>query len=195
MMFRLCLVLILFTSCKSAIVDKNLSKKLFVYFKENLKRIDSTWSLDSLRVLKLDTVSENLLIDLKASRLFDEQSYNMDELLLLQKKVKRNIQLEKSYAALYPYGDSWKTLYDNCREDIKDGLQEIKEKFQKDSSFTLLIDSLKNQSKTADSTRLLYYEVKCLRQFHRLDLTVRRDTVYAFLSPDKDIKKRDEMHW
>jgi hypothetical protein len=54
-------------------------------------------------------------------------------------------------------------------------------------------DSLAIIEKTADTVKLLYYQVRCLIQYQRQDLSVKRDTGYAFLSPEKNIVRREDI--
>ena len=50
------IILSLVFSCKQAIVTDNLKQNQFTFFKETYRKADSTIHLDSVRIIKLDTV-------------------------------------------------------------------------------------------------------------------------------------------
>lgn len=105
----------------------------------------------------------------------------------MEKENYSRLQLVKLSAGLD------KTLYENYLDEAKQHLKEMKDLAKKISLISKSADSLIIIEKTADTTKLLYYQVKCLIQYQRKDLSVKRDTIFAFLTPEKNIVRPEDM--
>ena len=121
--------------------------------------------------------------------LLTKRSSVLDEHDLLQIELDANLKLTKLYNGVS------RTLWEHYRDEAKEQMEKSRALLLKDSLYGKTYDSLKVVLLAADSIKLLYYEVQCLRQFHRKDMTVKRDTVYAVLTPDKNLIKKDELIW
>jgi hypothetical protein len=167
----------------------NLDRNLFTFFKEGFRKADSTLHLDSVRVIKFDTVTKQSLLYSKIMSLYDEIDSHKGSYNNAMREYHSDIQIAKLYASLD------KTLFDHYVDEARQKLAEVKELNRTDSLIQKTADSLTKIHKTADTTKLLYYQLKCLVQYQRKDMTVSRDTLFAFLSPEKDLVKREEMKW
>lgn len=127
------------------------------------------------------------VIEIRQGYIIDYRNANMDNIDILQSKLDDNIKLVKLYNGLD------KTLWDHYKTEAKEQSNKIHELLLRDSLYGKSYDSLKASLIGADNKILLYYMAQCLRQYHRKDMTVKRDTVYVFLSPEKNIINREEL--
>ena len=84
-------------------------------------------------------------------------------------------------------------LYNNSLDDFKKKSAEMISLQDKDSVLIKTTDSLSEKLKTTDSTTLVYSQVKCLLQYQRKDLSVNRDTAYAFLNTNRNIVRSEDI--
>lgn len=180
---------ILLFSCNGKDVksQKNLNKNLFTFVKENINKEDSTIHLDSLRILKFDTITQNSLFYNKITSIYDEIDKNGESIDQLLNERKTMIQIANLNASLD------KILYNNYVDEVNQKKKEIADLMKQDTVFIKTADSLTAMLKTADSTKLLFFEVKCLIQYQRKDLSIKKDTVFAYLNPEKDIVRREDV--
>src|SRR6185312_17069810 len=99
-MKKILLIAVILFSCqnKSMKEKENLQKNLFTFFKENLKNVDSTYHLDSVRIIKTDTVTANTILYRKIMLLYDdinEKQKQFDELKESQNLDEQIIRLIK----------------------------------------------------------------------------------------------------
>ena len=71
-------IAVLLFACKESITN-NLKDKLQIYFSERLKNADSTIHLDSVRIIKMDTVTKKMLINEAMSKILNEVQTNQLE--------------------------------------------------------------------------------------------------------------------
>jgi hypothetical protein len=180
--------LILF-SCQSKAVKekKHVEENLFTYFKENLKTADSTMHLDSVRVLKFDTITPSTILYKKIMSIYDEIDESQELFDAAQESRNNAKQMLRLTAGLSS------ALYNNSLEDYNKKNEEMISIHTKDSLLIKEADSLTGILKNTDSTTLVYLQVKCLIQYQRKDLSVGRDTGYAFLNPEKNIVRREDI--
>ena len=143
--------------------------------------------LDSLRILKYDTITRSIILNQKINSIFDEVDKNQLE----YEEKSKNLILYKQMVRLTDGLDS--KLYANSVEDYKQKLKELQDLAIEDSMHLNKTDSLTKVFQTSDSTTLLYFEVKCLIQYSRKDLSVKRDNIFAYLNPDKKIVRREDV--
>ena len=67
--------------------DNNRKDKIFTFSKSELKDIDSTAILDSIRFISNDTITDNDLIFMRFNRLSSEMSNKIDIIKLKQEKT------------------------------------------------------------------------------------------------------------
>jgi len=180
--------LVLF-SCQSKNIkaNKDLEKNLFTYFKENMKTADSTNHLDSLRIVKFDTITARSILYKKIMSIYDQIDANQkwyDADSNVRYDEKQMIRLEEGLST---------ALYNNSLDDYNKTNSEMISIQNKDSMLIRKANSLEQVFKTTDSTTLLYFQVKCLIQYQRKDLSVKRDTVYSFLNPEKSIVRSEDI--
>lgn len=190
MKFFLPLILIgSFFSCnnKEATQRKNLDKNLFKFFSENLKSIDSTLHLDSVRIIKFDTITKTSILYQKILSIYLEVDDNNDKFKEIKKTQNLDAQMIRLTAGLS------NSLYENSMDDYKQKNEEMKALHNVGLVLLKKADSLTDILKTADSTTLVYFQVKCLIQYQRKDLSVKRDTAFAFLNPERNIVRRTDV--
>lgn len=186
---QLLVIALIFFSCKekSQEVSDSLNNNLFTYFKENLKSVDSTYKLDSVRVIKFDTMAKSDLLFVKLLTVYDDIDQKNSVIKSNIERNKTNIQLIKLYKGLD------QTLFENSIEDAKKLVAETNEIQDQVKGLSKYADSLTNEQNLADTAKLIYYQVRCLVQYQRKDMSVKRDTGFAFLTPEKVIVKFDDM--
>ena len=95
----LIIVVSLLFSCKekNKEVNVNLNKNLFIYFKENINKEDSTIHLDSVRIIRLDTLTQSRLLYKKIMSLYD----NIDANNVSQRPTPFKKIIKKHYAFIF----------------------------------------------------------------------------------------------
>lgn len=175
-------------SCKNnKIVNDNLNKKLFVFFKENINKADSTLHLDSVIVLKLDSVRQSDILYKRIINIYDITDENSKNIKTLISEAHTDLQLVSLSAGLD------RKLYDNYLDEAKQKKEQWTELMHTDSLLFRKADSLTEIEKKSDTTKLLFWQVKCLIQYQRKDLSIKRDTGYAFLNLNKDIVRKEDV--
>jgi hypothetical protein len=91
----------------------NFNKNLFTFFKANFKKEDSTIHLDSVRLIKLDTVTQSKILFRKIMSLDDDIDANNNLLTSMEKENHTKLQLVRLSAGLD------KTLYENYLDEAK----------------------------------------------------------------------------
>jgi|GEM_PF-4538882 len=184
----LLIAIILFSCQNKAIKEKeNLQKNLFTFFKENLKSVDSTYHLDSVRIIKTDTVTANTILFRKIMLLYDdinEKQKQFDELKESQNSDAQMIRLTRGLD---------NALFKNSVDEYKKKMGKMKLIKDENEDIFKKADSLSEILKTTDSTTLVYFQIKCLIQYQRKDLSVYRDTGFAFLNPEKNIVRKEDI--
>lgn len=181
-----CVILIFSCQSRNEKENKNITDKLIIYFEENLKGEDNTNHLDSVRILKFDTITHVQILFKKINVLYDKIDENQTTFDELLESAKSDAQMMRLTAGLS------NALYQNSKEDFKAKNEKMKDLQSEDSVLMQRADSLKTITHTADSTKLLYLQVKCLVQIKRKDLSVKRDTAFAFLNSDKNIVRYED---
>lgn len=177
----------IFISCQSE--KDTLENNLRVFFTEKLKKIDSSSRLDTLKFIKLDTVtqvdlliSESMDLGIKNDSLKIEFDYTAE-------KVNQYVKLARLSRGLS--GDlfaNYKEEAENYNKQLQDLQRLMKENHEKRVSVL-------KQSDTADSVHAKYFEAICLLQYTRKDKTVFRDTVFANVNLQKQIiAKGDKLY-
>lgn len=78
----------------------NLKQNLFTYFKENLKVVDSTIPLDSVRILRFDTITKSDVIYKKIILLADNILKNKEKQELVIAEHRLAIQTANLYSTI-----------------------------------------------------------------------------------------------
>jgi hypothetical protein len=185
LLFTICIYLF---SCKDEAekLSQELQNDLQTYFKVNL--MDSTSKLDSFRLIKIDTITQRMLLY--------EQSYvlgsQLDDLIEIYKLSNQDLSLSVDQMQLYRMLES-RTLMEIEKKDFdkkkEKGLQ-IRKEIDTLMAITNTIDSL---AKIADTTKPVGFQVKCFYQLRRMDKSVERDTTFILLNINKDIIKRADF--
>jgi hypothetical protein len=152
-----------------------------------MKTIDSTNILDSVNLLKFDTVTQKKIYVKKVLNIYNLIDDGQSKVHDILKDNKLNLQMVALSAGLD------KKLYDNYREEAEQKIDEAKEINKKDSVYQKQADSLTKITAASDSIKPLYFQIKCLIQYHRKDLSVARDTGYAYINLNKDIVRSEDI--
>jgi len=184
-------LLILLTSlfaCKSQSEKEheNLQNDMHSFFKANM--MDSTSTLDSFRLVKIDTITQRMLFFEQSSVLGNQ----LDNLLELYKLSNEELSNSVDKMRLYRMINSSdlveieKNDFDKKREKG----QQIRHEIDTLMSITKAIDS---SAKNADPTKVIGFQAKCFYQLRRKDKSVERDTAFILLNLNKDIVKRSDF--
>ncbi|HZW64669.1 MAG TPA: hypothetical protein VFF23_03190 [Hanamia sp.] len=188
-MKKFILIALVLFSCQSKTVKekKDLEKNLFNYFTTRFQDIESTIHLDSVRIVKFDTITANTILYRKMMSIYDVIEENQNRIRKILSDMKDSKQMMRLTAGLSS------ALYNNSLDDFKEKQTEFTSLQEKDSVLIKNADSLSEKLKTTDSTTLVYLQVQCLLQYQRKDLSVGRDTGYAFLNTNHDIVRREDI--
>lgn len=168
------ILIITFYSCSSkSSVDKSRDEKILVFQKSELKKFDSTATLDSLRTISSRNIKDNDLYYMRIIKLGDTLSYNNKTEKLKQEKLETYLQMLRLSIGVS------KVLTQTYKEDVQKLLQEVKSGIKRDSEDLLRMDDLSAKMKKSDTVTMRYVEIKSLMQYHRADLSVARDTVFT----------------
>src|SRR6185312_1303384 len=113
--FTTLIAFVLFFSCQNKTIkdQKKLEEKLFTYFKENIKEADSTIQLDSVRIVKFDTITANTILYQRIMKLYDD----IDERQKIFDKLKESQNSDAQMIRL-TYGLD-NALYENSMDEYK----------------------------------------------------------------------------
>lgn len=182
-LFILFVTVILACKSKNEEIKEKIENNGFHFIKTNfleLKKLDESMDdIDSIKLLKIDSITEKNNLAILYSNLgdeFDTYKERSEEALNNQNKILREIKL---YTLLED-----KALIDIARKDFK----ESQEKSQ------VLIDSIKlideqmeridNLYKKSDSTKFVNYGAKFLIQIRKKDRSVLKDSLYFYFDLD-----------
>ena len=156
---------LLFTlvSCKNEKQEEkeSIEKTLNVYFREKGKDIDSTLVLDSVRIIKIDSVSSKGELAMKINK-FDD---SLDVLIKLADLSGQRLKLEAEQYKLLKYMGTLSSSKSDLKifeEGLVEKQNEFKQSIGKAERLKKEVDSLReiyNQNKI-DSLNFLFYNVK-----------------------------------
>ena len=171
------LYIISLVSCKLHDLKDKLNKdNLEVYFKSKLKEIDNTATLQKIEVLNIDTLSESEIF-YHYSRLIGSQFEEMKEKgKNLLDKYEYHLRMRNLSSGIS------KELYNDHQNEADNTLKEIKELSRQDSLMANDIKSLLKIAETKDRINPVFYEVKFLFEYDRMNKSVVTDTGYVKLN-------------
>lgn len=183
------LVLILFMiSCKSKIQQENdkLESDLRTFFTVNLKERAST--LDSFSLIRVDTISQQMLLDKQADvldkqvhKLIDKRRSNIQE-------MSNTVDQMRLSAAI-----NSKTLFEIEKKEIEK-LKKRAELLRSEIDTVMsIIQSIDSSANIADSTKPVGFGAICFFQIRHKDNSVKRDTAFITLNINKDIVDKDDF--
>lgn len=177
-----------FTACKTAKEKEvdTLQSNLKTYFIAHLA--DSTSSVDSFRLIKIDTLTE--------VELFGEQyqvlSKQLKSLLGLYSLNTQNLSNSVSQMRLYRMIGST-GLVEIQRNDIKKITEKGGLMMAEIDTVVKIIDVIAQKEERADTLKPVGFEARCFYQLRNKDKSVKRDTTYVQLNVNKDIVKRKDF--
>lgn len=176
-------------SCKSSKNKFSVTKEneLRKYFLQKIKEIDSTYSLDSFMLVRIDTLTQRDKYVAMADPVIERMKEINEELEDLVKSYKSNMQLVNLSSGLSA------ALYNNYKVEADDDKREIDKLGQEGKMLAAKHDSLMGLSRTADSITPVAYQSVSFYQFRRKDGSVKKDTAFIILNKDKNIIKREEF--
>jgi hypothetical protein len=157
------------------------------YLETSLKDIDSTYTLDSFRLIRVDTINQKMLWLEKAKNLQKDLSTTIEEL----KEANNMAQLEVHMMRV-SRGVS-ESSYENAKEDYEKYMANAKELSVKGDDILKAHDSLIKLSEKPDSSKVSGYQAVVLYQLRRKDQSVKKDTGYIIMNTDKNIVKKEDF--
>jgi hypothetical protein len=175
-------------SCKSKEEKQKeqLQDNLKTYFDINLK--DSTAALDSFKLVKIDTITQKMLLFEQVSVLNNQLDYLLDIYKLTNHKMANSIDQMRLYGML-----NSKTLVDIEKNDfdkVSEKSKEIKAELDTVIKIVKLLDS---NSTKADTIKPVGFQAKCFYQVRLKDKSIKRDTTFILLNENKDIINRKDF--
>ena len=183
------LLLILIASCaaKDNTPKKQIEKDLLEYLKTSMKKLNFAATVDSVKFVRLDTITEKLKVLMKARELEAKFNDLQEDYHKLKDEAESNLQLMKLSQGLS------KTLYENYRTEGLKTTDKMKDIAEKMSIVGRTVDSLDSVALIVDSSKCIAYNVVYIYQFTRSDRTVNRDTGYHILYPDYRLWKKEDF--
>ncbi len=175
-------------ACKSKTEQQNekLQNNLRTYFTVNLK--DSTYTLDSFFLIKVDTISQRMLLFEQSSVLTDKLEYLIDMYKSITQKLSNSVDKIRLYRIIES-----QDLVDIEKKDFdKQKDKGVSLKLEIDN-VVAVIKGLDSTANLADTIKPVGFQAKCLYQVSLKDKSIKRDTTFIFLNTNKDIIKRDDF--
>jgi|GEM_PF-3757348 len=181
-------ILIVIGACQSAEQKeaKKLEANFKTFFQENY--LDSTAILDSFKFIKLDTITERMLL-LEQSAVLTQQFESLSEIYKLNTRAMSNgIDQMKLYRMI------------ESPELVAMERKEVEEKSKKgdiikaelDTVLTV-IEQLEKKYLKADSLTPIGFQGKCAYQVRLKDKSVKQDTTFILVNLNKDIIDRKDF--
>lgn len=163
-----------------------LESNLKVNFIANIQ--DTTISVDSFRLLKIDTITQSMLV----LEQYEVLSKDLEELIGLYKNSTQLLSSKVDQLKLYSMLDS-KTLVEIQQSEVKS--QGNKGNLIKKEIDTLskIIDVIVGNMKTADTIKAIGFQAKSFYQIRKKDKSVIRDTSFIILNIHRDIVNRKDF--
>lgn len=182
------IMIITLYSCSSKnTLEKSRQEKIFTFSKANLKEVDSSYVLDSVRILDYDTVTDFNLEVMRFKKIMSKINDNQEIIRLKQSKTETNIQIARLSSGIDD------VLVDTYRNDAKKLMKEVDDLMLEDSIYRQEMNLLSIRMEKADTIKLKYLQVRSLRQIKRPDLSVLRDTIFTFFDPMGNIIRQEDI--
>lgn len=180
--------IIIIESCKSKQEQQTekLKKDLITYF--NVKLKDSTSNLDSFKLIKVDTITQQMYILEQSRYLGTKLDYLIDLYEIKSSQVSNSVKKMQLYGMIES-----NTLVDIERKELEDLLKEGKEMKVELDTVLKIVNLLNTNAQVADSVKPVGFQAKCLYQIRFPDQSIKRDTLYIFLNINKDIIEREDF--
>lgn len=179
------ITLLVIQGCKQNASNANdrLIKDLKTYF--TAKYLDSTLTLDSFRIVALDTITPQKRLVAESQVL----THDIDLLLKLMKNNTEQMTLIAQQLKLYQILGS-RDLIEIKRTDFNK-LKDKGERIKSDLDSMLSIAHVyPSKIDSSDSLNPIGYEARCFFQVRRQDRSIERDTTFIYLNESKDIVDR-----
>lgn len=188
---HLILTLILVYSCKpkndAPLADKTLTE-IRTNIEHRIKESDSTLRIDSVRFIKLDTVTEKEHYWYTLRQILND----LDIVDRTRDYYKRIADIKVDQMKMYRILES-QDLVETTGKDAKENIEKAREMIALSEQMELEYDSLRKITLTADSIKPKYYEVASLVQYRKKDESVKKDTFYTLLNLEKNILEWEEL--
>ncbi|HZV71632.1 MAG TPA: hypothetical protein VFG10_18905 [Saprospiraceae bacterium] len=191
--FKLLLLCVVICSCSSAEkkLHKAIEKTLVIYEKQILYEMDSTLTVDSIRLLDVDTFTKKDQVVIFIGQTVDSANLFLALGKNYQKRLDLDLSLARSYSALRMW-----SLYTEAKNDLDDDLETAKMYLDLGDKYRSIGDSLvkAHSENTIDSTTFMFYKVlfKVCYSDKSLVQTC-HDSMELLQTSDFRIKKRSDL--
>ena len=175
-------------SCNQSTIKKVNENNLKTYFKAQIKKLDSSITLETFTFVKLDTITLKNQFSQLYNGMLAKSRKTQREIATLLEKVKSNRQLQSLSNGLSA------TLYKNYKEDADDDLAKAKEMLLQDSLLRIDFSKVDTILLKVDSTKPVAYLAKCFYLIKQQDLLVSKDTAYITMDIDYNIVNNEEYY-
>jgi hypothetical protein len=182
------LLVISLAACKSEKEKEKerLQSNCKTYFIENFK--DSTSTLDTFKLVSIDTISESMLLFEQSSVLNNQ----LESLIDLYKLNTRTLSNSVDQMRLYGMLGSSELVAIEKKDALKATEKGKVIKFEIDTLMAI-IKTIDDKSLTADTIKPIGFQAKCYYQIRLKDKSVKQDTTFILLNLNKDIIKRKDF--
>ncbi len=182
------LTIFFLTSCKSKEerAAEKLREDLKTYFVINIQ--DSTATLDSFKVVKVDTITQQMLLLKQNSLLQNELQYLMSLYRTQIDYLNACINTEKASAFLENA-----VLNEMYAQDTKKAGEKADLIHAELEAILAVTDKIIHKAAVADSIKPIGFEAICAFQIRLLDKSVKQDTAYIILNTNKDIVNEEDF--
>lgn len=186
--FILITTTILFLKCKPETKreTEKLQDNLKIYFEAN--QMDSTARLDSFQLVKIDTITQRMLL-FEQSSVLNKQ---VDNLIDLYKLSNQELSNSVDQMRLYRMLESRDLLTIEKKDFDKKSAKVKLIKFEIDTVM-FIVKKIDSTIKHADTIKAIGYQAKCFYQLRLKDKSVKQDTTFIILNSNKDIIKREDF--
>lgn len=182
------LIIISLVACKSQNESEteSLQNNCKTYFIENFK--DSTSTLDTFKLVKIDSISERMLLFEQSSVLNNQ----LESLIELYKLNTNSLSNSVDQMQLYNMLGS-SDLAAIEKKDVLNKTEKGKELKSEIDTVMALIKTIDVKSLIADTLKPIGFQAKCYYQIRLKDKSVKQDTTFILLNLNKDIINRNDF--
>lgn len=175
-------------SCKSKqqIESEKLESNLKTFYIENFK--DSSSTLDSFRLITIDTITQKMLLAEQSSVLTNQLGTLLDFYELNTKSLSNSVDQMRLYRLIE--SNELLTIAKNEAFEKSKKLHDIKMEID---SMQKIIQNIEDNIVTSDTINAIGFQAKCFYQIRRKDKSVKQDTTYIILNLNKDVQTKKDF--
>lgn len=176
-------------SCKhkDEIPYAKLEKDIKSYVTVQLKKAGVNYVLDSLRIIRFDTITQQLRVYRQSWELIQERDKLIEDNKLIGERANSQIQIRNLSNSLS------KSLSENAHQQAEDYLSKMKDNMTLITQLQNQLEHMDSIGRSSDTSKPIAWEAVYFFQLTRDDASLLRDTGRTYLYPDYKIWRREDF--